>query len=98
MIFNRKNFLVAAMAPGDKERGNSGVHVTHKFTEVTNGHYAVRVAVPPNGEGKLEIPKSRGHGPLRRKRINITISKSAAEAVLKGIPGSGSYYASKCPL
>lgn len=94
MIYNKKNFLIASLAPGDKERENLGVHVTHKWTEVTNGHYAVRVAVPPNGEGKLEIPKNRNHGPIRRKRINVSISKSAAEAVLKGIPGSGSDYAS----
>lgn len=94
MIYNRKNFLIGSLAPGDKERQNVGVHVTHKFTEVTNGHYAVRVATPPNGEGKLEIPKNRSHGPIRRKRINVTISKVAAEAVLKGIPGSGSDYTS----
>lgn len=91
MIFNKKNFLIFALAPSGNDYGSKtgGIHVTHKHTEVTNGHYAVRIAVPPNGDAKVELPKSKHHKRFKRKRIDVVISKAAAESVLKGIPGTG---------
>lgn len=94
MIFNKKNFIIGALAPGEREYGKAGgVHVTHKFTEVTNGHFVVRVNVPPKSDKELEIPKDKYHKPVKRKRINVVISKESAQKILRGIPGSnGSSY------
>lgn len=58
------------------------VHVTQKFTEVTNGHFLVRVSTPANG---TELPKKRGYTPIDKKRIDVCIPVETAKSLVTAI-------------
>ena len=86
MIFNRKNLLVAGLVPKEGQYGRAaGVHLTEKFTEVTNGHFAVRVLAPANGDQSLELPVDKTHRPFRKKRLEAVISVDVAQDVIREI-------------
>ena len=42
-VFNKNNFTINTLAPGQSNYAKSNLHITHDFTEVTNGHYIIRV-------------------------------------------------------
>lgn len=54
MIYNKSNFQIVSLAPGKDRYHISGIHITKDYTEVTNGHYVVRVSTPVN---KKEMAK-----------------------------------------
>lgn len=90
-VLNKKNLDICRLSPGDVEH-NSGLHITEKFTEITNGHYVVRVSIVK--QDSVELPKSKLHKPLKRKRIDCIIEKKTAEKVMKMISGRGGEYRS----
>lgn len=56
MLFNRHNFSIASLCPKAEDRYiANGIHLTKDYTEVTNGHYLIRVNVPFKGESKEKI-------------------------------------------
>lgn len=91
IIYTKRNFLIFSLAPKSDHK-YAGVHVTHKGTEITNGHYAISVSVPKDNNGAAEFPKSKLHKPLKRKRIDTVISKESAQDIVKIITGSSGNY------
>lgn len=87
MIFNRKNLLVAGLVQNEDRFGGRahGVHLTEKYSEVTNGHFAVRVPAPPNGDQSLELPVDKTHRPFRKKRFDAVIPVDVAQDVIREI-------------
>lgn len=82
MIYNKTNFRIHALT--EKSRYYlDGLHVTPEYTEVTNGHYLIRVSTP---EGKVEdLPKANGHEPVKGNFEFILPSVTAKE-VEQSIP------------
>jgi hypothetical protein len=85
MIFVRSNFFLHTLLSAAKWGSShlSVVHVTHKFTEVTNGNFLVRVSAPTNGE--MELPKKRGYTPFDKKRIDVCIPIESAKSLVAAI-------------
>ena len=80
--FNRANFSIASLA--DEDRRYLGVLVTNEKTEVTNGHYLLRVTTPDlNPEDYPTGPN--GHKPID-KDFRCILSKDSAKQIEKAIP------------
>ena len=69
MIYNRNNFSIASLCSGESRYYLNGVHFTPEHTEVTNGHYLVRVSAPFSGKSLKEalndLPKVEHHEPKK---------------------------------
>lgn len=46
MIYNKYNFSIRVLAGGGNPFYGDSLHITKEYTEVTNGHYLVRVYIP----------------------------------------------------
>jgi|26BtaG_2_1085354.scaffolds.fasta_scaffold07712_3 hypothetical protein len=88
MILNKEDLLIYTLAEKNDRYATSNVHITEKFTEVTNGHYAIRVFVSPKDDTK-DLPVTKEHRPYKRKRFDAIIPREAIEKVFRSIPGNG---------
>ena len=91
MIYNKNNFSIASLCPGEWGRYYlDGVHVTPGHTEVTNGHYLVRVSVPFKGKALKEtlkdLPKVENHEPKNNGEERFVFPAKDAQAVANSIP------------
>lgn len=91
MLYNRNNFSIASLCPGDMAYYHNGVHVTPEHTEVTNGHYLARVTVPFRGKELKEalnnLPKVENHEPKKSNGDNeFTFPAKATVEVERSIP------------
>lgn len=87
MLYNKNNFQIADLAPKDARYYQNGVHITKNYTEVTNGHYAVRVSTPKDKEKIVEeFPLLEGKKPVELKEGGCVISSTFAKAVGDAIP------------
>ena len=77
MIFNKLNFFISRLAPKSGSGPYYGVHVTEKCTEVTNGHYAVRVACVPEAK-RDELPVVSSAKPIKGRKFSAMISTESA--------------------
>lgn len=89
MIFNRTNFRIHSLVPKD-EYGYQvkGLHVTPDYTEVTNGHYLIRVDAPFKGSREemiTDLPIVNGHAAVK-KGCEFIIPVAAAKEVERNIP------------
>jgi len=81
MIFSRMNFLIGQFVK--KTTGsyaNGVVHLTERFSEVTNGHWLIRVHVP---EQDGEIPSAPGLRPYTKKRFEMKLTESSAADIVR---------------
>lgn len=83
-MYNKTNFRIASLAPGDERYYLNGIHITEDFTEVTNGHYLMRVASVKKGEHN-ELPEREGLKPAKGE-INCTIGAKVSKEIEKAIP------------
>ena len=87
MIYNKNNFQIAELTPKEGKYYQNGVHVTNEYTEVTNGHYAVRVSTPKDGKEMVsEFPLLNGKEPVELEEDGCIISSKFAKAVGDAIP------------
>jgi len=87
MIYNKNNFQIADLAPKEGGYYQDGVHVTNDYTEVTNGHYVVRVSTPKDGKKLVEeFPFGIGKKPVELEKNGCIISSKFAKAVSDAIP------------
>jgi len=87
LIYNKNNFQIADLAPNENRYYQNGIHVTNKYTEVTNGHYAVRVSTPKNAEKMVEdFPMLDNKKPVELEEDGCIISSKFAKAVGDAIP------------
>jgi hypothetical protein len=86
-VFNKFNFDLASLAAGEQRYCLNGIHVTNDFTEVTNGHYLMRISTPQINPDELP------YGPNQEKPytgpINAIVSADAAKQIQKNIPKNG---------
>jgi hypothetical protein len=87
IYFNKRNFSILRLVANGYYI--SGIRLTEKFTEVTNGHYLVRVSTPKGIDVK-ELPRDKIHRPYTNKRIQIFLPLEAAKKIAAGIPNSSS--------
>lgn len=95
-IYNKNNFLIGTLASKERFGQASGVHVTEKLTEVTNGHYLVRISVPKDCDATVDLPQNRAHKPRKQKRVNVIVSPETSAAVVKSIPGAMGFPPNGC--
>ncbi len=90
MIYNRNNFAIAVLAPGAERHYLDGIHITPEFTEVTNGHYLVRVS-RPEGLEVADLPAVHEimTGKKKGQKIDFILPASAAKEIEKAIPKNG---------
>lgn len=82
-VFNKTNLNVSKLCDGN--RYLSGLHVTNDYTEVTDGHLAVRVeALKQESEDMPLCPGGQGLSPIKED-FNVNISKDNAAKVLKNL-------------
>ena len=88
MIYNKNNFQIADLAPKENTHYLNGIHVTNSYTEVTDGHYAVRVSTPKDGEKMVEeFPRLGNKKPVELlEEDDCVISSKFAKAVGDAIP------------
>ena len=87
MIYNKNNFQIADLAPKEGKYYQNGVHVTNDYTEVTNGHYVVRISTPKDGKKMVgEFPLLNGKKPVELNDGGCVISSKFAKAVSDAIP------------
>lgn len=85
MIYNKNNFIIASLCPGDYGRYYlDGVHVTPKYTEVTNGHYLMRVQAPV--QAKEDLPEIENHKIIKEDVKPFTFPAKASMQVANSIP------------
>jgi len=90
MIYNKNNFSIHNLE--DKHSGNmvhNIIHVTKEFTEITNGHYAVRVYAPYGDyvDSKAEDLPNVGEGMGVKKDFeSCVIAVNVAKEIEKAIP------------
>lgn len=83
-MYNKTNFRIASLAPGDQRYYLNGIHITEDFTEVTNGHYLMRVDSVKKGEHD-DLPEREGLKP-DKSEINCTIGAKVSKEIEKAIP------------
>lgn len=83
-MYNKTNFRIASLAPGDQRYYLNGIHITEDFTEVTNGHYLMRVDSVKKSEHD-ELPEREGLKPVKDE-INCTIGAKVSKEIEKAIP------------
>ena len=81
-LFNKNNSMIYSLVPKDNEHYQR-IRITDDFTEVTNGHYLLRVSTKE--EKKEDVPETDNLKPLKGK-INAVISASSAREIEKAIP------------
>lgn len=91
MIYNRNNFSIASLCPGDEGRYYiNGIHFTPEHTEVTNGHYLARVSVPFTGKALKEalndLPKVEHYEPKNNGKEEFTFPAKECIEVERTIP------------
>jgi len=80
--FNKNNFSIASLVKREQRRDQ--VHITDNHTEVTNGHFLVRIS---SGEMKKEdLPESLAGLKPDETPINTVISCSSAKKIHDAIP------------
>lgn len=88
MIYlNKRNFAILRLVSNGYYI--TGIRLTEKFTEVTNGHYLVRVSTP-KGLDLKELPRDKIHRPYPNKRIDVVVPVDVAKKIAAGIPSSSS--------
>jgi hypothetical protein len=85
IYFNKRNFSILRLVANGYYI--SGIRLTEKFTEVTNGYYLVRVSTP-KGIDLKDLPRDKIHKPYSRKRIDIVVPFDAAKKIAASIPNS----------
>ena len=80
-LFNKVNFSIGKL---QGERHLEGMRITSDFTEVTNGHYLVRVGTTAEIKND-DLPAVNEQLPLAEK-IDIVISAESAERIKKSLP------------
>lgn len=81
-VFNKNNFSIhSLLSRGDYSRYPE-VHVTNEFTEVTNGHFLVRVTTVEEKDG---LPQTEHLKPSLSK-VDTCITKAVAQDLEKVIP------------
>ena len=90
MIYNRNNFSIASLCPGDERYYLNGIHFTPEHTEVTNGHYLARIAVPFSGkklkEALNDLPKVEHYEPKNNGKEEFTFPAKECAEVERVIP------------
>lgn len=89
MIFNKINFRIHSLATKGSGDYSNGIRITPYFTEVTNGHYLVRVNTPFKSQWKKilkDLPLS-DHKPIE-KECEFIVHANAAKEIEKNIPNS----------
>lgn len=81
-LFNKNNFMIHSLVPKDSAHYQR-IRITDDFTEVTNGHYLLRVSTKE--EKKEVVPETDNLKPLKGK-INTSISADSAKEIEKAIP------------
>ena len=88
MIFNKTNFRIYSLAEKEARYHLNGIHVTPDYTEVTNGHYLIRVDAPYKGKRKealKDCPIVNKQAPVTRE-CEFVIPTEAAREIEKNIP------------
>jgi len=88
MIFNKTNFRIYSLAEKEARYHLNGIHVTPDYTEVTNGHYLIRVDAPYKGKRKealKDCPIVNEQAPVTRE-CEFIIPTEAAREIEKNIP------------
>jgi len=94
-IYNKHNFEIAKLCTKESRYHVCDVvHLTESFTEVTNGHYLVRVeSAKENPEG---LPsRSPDDKPIAADKTDIVIPVDTATAIEKALPKNSSIPALK---
>jgi len=93
MIYNRNNLSIASLCSGESRYYLDGVHFTPEHTEVTNGHYLVRVTTPFSGKTLKEtlndLPKVEHYEPKNNGKEEFTFPTDACVEVERAIPKGG---------
>lgn len=82
-MYNKTNLRIASLIPGEGRYGYQGIHITDDYTEVTNGHYLMRVDSVRKDEHD-ELPEREGLKPSKDKVdciIDATVSKEIERAI-----------------
>jgi len=83
-LYNKHNFAIHTLAPDENRYYLSGIHVTQKHTEVTNGHFVFRLtalesdAADLPAQGPNLVPLESG--------VDASISAKSAKKVMGAIP------------
>ena len=88
MIFNKTNFRIHSLAEKASGDYSTGIRVTPDFTEVTNGHYLVRVDAPFKGKRKealRDLPICGDFKPVE-KECRFVISADSAKEIERNTP------------
>jgi len=88
MIFNKTNFRIYSLAEKEARYYLNGIHVTPDYTEVTNGHYLIRVDAPYKGKRKealKDCPIVNEQVPVE-KECEFVIPADTAKEIEKNIP------------
>ncbi len=80
-VFNKNNFMIHSL--GDDRYGYSNIHVTNDFTEVTNGHYLIRVY--SKKKDREDLPATDKLKPLKGK-VDVIIPVDSAKEIERAIP------------
>lgn len=83
-MYNKTNFRIASLAPGKERYYLDGIHITEDYTEVTNGHYLMRVDSVKKDEHD-DLPEKEGMKPTKDE-INCTIDAKVSKEIEKAIP------------
>ena len=88
MIYNKANFRIHSLAGKDRYGGES-IHVTPDYTEVTNGHYLIRVDAPHNDiyrkKTLQDLPQPNGYKPVE-KECEFVLPANTAKEIERNIP------------
>ena len=92
MIYNKTNFRIHSLAEKESRYYLNGLHVTPNYTEVTNGHYLIRVDAPFSGKRKevlKDLPTPNNYKPVTKESKFILPADTARE-LEKNIPNERS--------
>lgn len=82
-LMNRAEMDLAGLAGSDASRFSTcGVHVTDKHSEVTNGHYLVRVPAEPMKAEDFPVVPGMGNG----GSIDAIVPTGALQSAAKAVP------------
>ena len=84
-VFNKNNFMIHSLVPTHTRYAQSNLHITSEFTEVTNGHYLIRVYTRENEDN--ELPETDNLKPSIEK-VDVLISVNSAREIERAIPNS----------
>ena len=87
-VINKFCLDLANLASDDRYYLN-GIHFTSDFTEVTNGHYLVRITNPKIDPG--DLPNGPNGSKVYTEQIETIIPAETAKQIQKNIPKSKKY-------